>query len=265
MSNNFLVTKEYLKFSEFCDECKKYCYIGLCYGTPGVGKTLSARRYSNWDILETILPPDHLLNPIPISDIDDSDSIFYTTPVNSSPVRIEREIKTTWFNLNWLIGDIIRNGGKKGSWDKQSNYTKLIIIDEADRLKPTSLEQIRDIYDTEKIAIVLIGMPGIEKKLSRYHQLYSRIGFVHNFKPISSKELEHVIGNKMKEFNIKCDMKDEYTKESFTEIIKITRGNFRLIQRLITQTYRIMDLNNIGDLSKDVVEAAKKSLITGTK
>ena len=265
MSNNFMITKEYLKFSEFCDECKKYCYIGLCYGTPGVGKTLSVRRYSNWDTLEKILPPDHLLNPIPIGDIADNDSIFYTAPVSSSPSRIEREIRNTWFNLNWLIEDIVKNEGKKGTWNKQDNYTKLIIIDEADRLKPTSLEQIRDIYDTGKISVILIGMPGIEKKLSRYPQLYSRIGFVHNFKPISNKELEYIIKNKMDEFNIEYNINDKFTKESFSEIIKITRGNFRLIQRLITQIHRIMEINNIGNINKDVIEVAKKSLITGTK
>ena len=46
---------------------------------------------------------------------------------------------------------------------------------------------------------------------------------------------------------------------------RYTRGNFRLIQRLITQIHRIMEINNIGNINKDVIEVAKKSLITGTK
>ena len=35
---NFIETKEYKRFAEFCDACIKYQYIGICYGQPGVGK-----------------------------------------------------------------------------------------------------------------------------------------------------------------------------------------------------------------------------------
>jgi len=42
-------------------------------------------------------------------------------------------------------------------------YVDLIIIDEAERLQPRAIEQIRDIYDKKSLTIILIRMPGIEK------------------------------------------------------------------------------------------------------
>jgi hypothetical protein len=49
--------------------------------------------------------------------------------------------------------------------------TTLILIDEADRLGMSSLEQVRSIFDKSEVGLILIGMPGIEKRVARFREL----------------------------------------------------------------------------------------------
>jgi DNA transposition AAA+ family ATPase len=67
------------------------------------------------------------------------------------------------------------------------------VIDEADRLRMASLEQVRAIFDAQEIGLILIGMPGLEKRLARYPQFYSRIGFVHEFRTLGAPEVRHLL------------------------------------------------------------------------
>lgn len=264
---HFIVTKEHKRFVEFCDACRHYRYIGLCYGKPGVGKTLSARHYARWD--EVMVLSDYRRwgdESFPVRpDLADCDTVFYTVSVANTPRRIEQDIRDLRLRFDGFKDDVTHaiqgNDDTLPPWWEEA--TRLMIVDEADRLKQSGLEQMRDIYDQGDIGLVLIGMPGIEKRLSRYPQLYSRVGFAHHFQPLSEAELRFILEHKWAELGLTLDPMDFADTEAVAAIVQITAGNFRLVHRLFTQIERILEINQLRTITKEVVETARANLVIG--
>lgn len=283
----FISTKEHLRFAEFCDACLRYRYIGLCYGPPGIGKTWSARSYSRWDLIEAQFHEHFYSFPrlpnaeVIIANSFRSDvttrppelrlcrSVFYTPTVASTPRRIEEEVRALRMALSYLVDDAecLQEGKERSDrvWPGLiRDRTALLIVDEVDRLKTAALEQIRDIYDrSATIGVVLIGMPGLEKRLSRYPQLSSRVGFVHQFRQLSTQEIESILAEQWRLWGWSLHPEDWKDAETISAIARITNGNFRLIQRLLTQIERIVQINALRSVTKEVVEVAREQLVIG--
>ncbi|CAI9386680.1 MULTISPECIES: AAA family ATPase [Bacillaceae] len=243
-------------------------YIGICYGLPGVGKTLSSRYYSNWDSIEKQIAYKKA-NEIGLSaneKILEARTIFYTAPAVRA-TKMTDQIRSIGIRMNMVrtMYKVLTKGEEENYSTNAFEDIDLIIVDEIDRLKVQNLEQLRDIYDRNNIAMILIGMPGIEKRLARYPQLYSRIGFAHEFDKLSKDETHHILEYKWEELGLSVKLEDFSDYEAITSIIKITGGNFRLIQRLFTQIERILEINKLETITTEVVEAARDSLVIGIK
>jgi AAA domain len=141
---------------------------------------------------------------------------------------------------------------------------RLLLVDEADRLKVASLEQLRDLFDRNEVGLVLIGMPGIEKRLARYPQLYSRVGFVHAFRSLRAEEIRRLLAENGLEVGLTLPAASISDPEAIAAIIRITGGNFRLLRRLLSQVDRILGINRLQAVTAAVVEAARESLVIGT-
>jgi hypothetical protein len=189
-TTEFVETLQHRRFVEFCDSCRRYRYIGLCYGPPSVGKTLSARQYSHWDqVKATDCWQADIVVEAPVWD-----TVFYTPPVVNTPGGVDTEINRSRDRLKQFARQPIRFEAAKElksirqrdkdymaaalhthDWlaepipDLQPTYTQvakeysvkeqkigdpttLILVDEADRLRMASLEQVRSIFDAGDIA-----------------------------------------------------------------------------------------------------------------
>lgn len=300
---SFIETREYQKFAEFCDDCRRYRYIGLCYGPPGVGKTLSARHYTKWKKLESRKRSDPQQKGL------DAHSVFHTVPVSNSPRQIELDLMNARQHLRYVSSgmrklekEMNRKLEKARQQEKESrpyldenrdwlersdsvfssqptvgeltiersrridaikDPTRLIIVDEADRLRMSSMEQVRSVFDQGDIGLILIGMPGLEKRLARYPQLYSRVGFVHEFRTLQKTEIIELLSQDRRPRGISSSAEAWADDEGIAAIIRVTGGNFRLLDRLLGQIERVLKINKLDKVTRDVVEAARESLVIG--
>lgn len=275
--NEFILTKEYKRFVEFCKACTKEKYIGLCYNPAGVGKSASAGHFAGWNKIEKLFNvihqyPKEFYPAKPTMNMNQYSTLIYTPETVNSAKTVKSDIYTLIDQFNHIkersiYGEFIPPDEKI----RLKSYVELLIIDEAERLHTKSIEQVRDIYDRKyheygglcRMAIIFIGMPGIEKRLVRFPQLYSRIGFVHTFKPLSPEEISFIIRQNLQTLNIPFSENSFMEHEAVATVARITQGNFRLINRLLKQALRIIEVNQLSFISKEVLEAARECLVIG--
>src|SRR5260370_13885163 len=206
----FVGTKSYRRFGEMCDAGRRARVGGLGYGPPGTGKRESAKRYAQWSLfkpfmLESLIPftgrsaMDGLYPYRPFTfasasmevPLQECRTVFYTPPVSATVARIEKEVLTLFAACFYLVEAATQRhqGAEVFLVTRRfSHLIELLIVDEANRLRDAGLEQIRDLADRGEFGLVLLGMPGLEKRLMRAPQLYSRIGFPHEMEPLSDED-----------------------------------------------------------------------------
>jgi DNA transposition AAA+ family ATPase len=116
--------------------------------------------------------------------------------------------------------------------------------------------------DPAEIGVILVGMPGLEKRLARYPQFYSRIGFVHECRPLSAPQVRQLLEQRWTPPGVNLPTQP-WAEKAVAAIIRITGGNFRLLHRLFTQMERILEVNGLSKVMKAVGETARETLVIG--
>jgi DNA transposition AAA+ family ATPase len=262
----FIATKEHRRFTEFANTIRKHRTIGLCFGPAGVGKTLSARRHANWDLAEPLLqtwgPRDPSDEKVYVA-LAHSRAVFHTPTAGGTLRELRKDLDLITSRV-----DICIKQGKSTDIDgklfvSRKRMVELIMIVEAERLSTSAIEYLRDVFDRTDIGLMFIGMPGIEKRMTRYPQLYSRVGFAHHYRPLQGDELTFVLTRHWRKLGLSLDSADFTDTQAIAAISRITNGNFRLLHRLFVQIERILRINELSVMTEDVVEAARSTLVIG--
>jgi len=255
-----LKTREHARFVEFAEACSRYRYIGVCHGRPGVGKTRSAREFSDFPDLREYGACSAVSAALG-EKVARCKAIFYTVSVSNTPKTLDMGLGVSLTKLGYARLTVAAGSLDGVTYDAARTACPLVIIDEADRLSIKSLEHLRDLSDRQGFGLILMGMPGLEKRLARYAQFYSRIDFVHEFKALTETEMRLLLATHAGDFGITFDPTQLDAIEAQAAVIRITRGNFRLMERLFAQMRRIMTLNRVDAMSADIVQAACDCLV----
>jgi DNA transposition AAA+ family ATPase len=262
----FIATKEHRRFTECAPAIRKHRTLGLCFGPAGVGKTLSARRHANWDLAEPLL---HTWGPREPSDaqvyaaLARSRTVFHTPTVGGTLRELRQDLHLMTARVESCIDQHRRSHSADQRFVARDRMIELIIIDEAERLSTSALEHLRDMFDRTPLGLILIGMPGIEKRLARSPQLYSRVGFAHHYRPLQGDELTFVLTRHWRKLGLSLDSADFTDTQAIAAISRLTTGNFRLLHRLFVQIERLLLINELHVITEDVVEAARSTLVIG--
>lgn len=123
---------------------------------------------------------------------------------------------------------------------------EMLIIDEADRLKPETFPDVRDINDKLEISVVLVGTDRLDAVIKRDEQVYNRFRAHRRFGKLAGQEFQKTVAI-WEEKVLKLPVASNLTSRDMLKILlKATEGY-------------------IGRLDEILREAAIKSLSRGFK
>jgi type II secretory pathway predicted ATPase ExeA len=197
--------------------------IGLITGNPGVGKSFALRKFA-----EDLNPNLYKVCYLPLSTVSIND--FY----NSLAISLGLEPKNRKIDKFNQIQERITN------LYESSRITPVIIIDEAQYLKGTILQELALLLnfnmDSRKNCIlILTGLPQLAQTLSRaqFEPLKQRIITQYEFGGLEREDVASYIETMVKSANGKAKI---FTESSFDALGSNAGKSIRKLNNLVTQS-----------------------------
>lgn len=193
-------------------------------GEPGVGKS----AFLNY--LETQFSYDIIKFDIP-----------FLEPIDFVKILIQKtQTEVTNYSLEELIKQVI-------SLYRDSNY--IVVIDEAQLLSKEMIEIIRILADSKAFWFILAMHKHESKQILKEPQFASRPHKILELQNITLEECKEYIFTELENENATM-LANEITKKHLKTIYKLSRGNMRVLKKLLHTSFLLIDYAQKNDKEK---------------
>ena len=224
-------TTVYRKVHEVARICHIRREMGLVYGPAGAGKTEALRAY----VAEN--PDCFLIETNPLYSTADLCKAIHRLLVGGCRMPARN-------STNDVIDLCV---------DKLQGSGRLLICDEAEALKPPSLNTLRRIHDKAGIGILLSGLDTLKGNLfgrrGELQQLYSRIKISRKLTALEEEDAEKIVRAALPKY---AELWPHYYQEC--------HGITRILANLIEASIRVAKINNCP-ISAKVIKAAAETVM----
>jgi len=216
--------------------------LSLILGDVGTGKTTLSRK-----LFSMLKQREDIIFHMILDPTYDTEEIFLDSLIRTFKIEVQTPMPSI-LDYKEAIKQYLFHKGV------EENKTVVLLIDEAQKLNPLSLEILRVLlnYETNEyklLQLVLLAQLELLPKIRQLPNLWDRISLKYVLNPLDEQETKEMINFRIKAAGYNS-MMDFFTDEAIAQIYHYTQGYPRKISMLCHNALKLLTMQN-----KTVVDA----------
>lgn len=220
--------------------------LSVVLGDVGTGKTTLSRK-----LVQDLRKREDCLFHIMLDPSFESRSLFMHSLVKNFGIPLEAKTEPTLTDLREALERFLFQKGVV------ENKTVILIIDEAQKLDPMSMEVLRLLlnYETNQfklLQLVLLGQTELLTSIQQIPNFMDRISFKTKLDPLDLEEMKEMIFFRIEQAGYKAKM-DLFLSDALSEIYQFTKGYPRQVTMLCHKALKTMLMRNKAVVDRELI------------